>query len=98
MFWNITTIHHHHIFGKMFYCFACAATIGSFINSCECVYNFSSSVQIMNTETIKSGTILAWNTSQHYFVDIRKTKHFHREEKQFKVQRRKWKKIGCDKQ
>lgn len=96
MFWNITTIHHHHIFGKMFYCFACAATIGSFTNSCKHVYNFPSSVQ--NIKTRKSENIWAWNTSEHYFVNLHKTKRFHREKKQFKVQRRTWKKIGRDKQ
>lgn len=93
MFWNITTIHHHHILGKMLYCFASAATTGSFTNSCERIYNFPSSVQIMNIKTIKSENILAWNTSKHYFVDIHQTKHFHLEEKQFKVQRRMWKKL-----
>lgn len=93
VFWNITTVPHHHIFGKMFYCFACAATIGSCTNSCEHVYSFLSSVQMMNIKTIKSENILAWNTREHYFVDIYKTKHLHREEKQFKVQRRKWKKL-----
>lgn len=92
------SIPHHHIFGKIFYCFACAATIGSCTNSCEHIYNFPWNVQITNIKTIKSENILAWNTSKHYFVDIHKTKHLHREEKQFKVQRRKWKKIECDKQ
>lgn len=93
MFWNITTIHHCHILGKMFYCFACAAcAIGSFTNSCERIYNFPSSAQIMNIKTMKSENILVWNTSNHYF-GFHKTKHFNWEEKQFKVQRRMWKKL-----
>jgi len=32
----------------------------------------------MNVKTVRTGNVLASNAGEHYFVDIHKTKHFHR--------------------
>lgn len=91
MFWS--HYHRHHIFGKVFYYSACAASsTGSFHGRArtvkfKCIYNLPLSKWLMNIKTVKIGNILAWNTGEHYFADTHNPKHFHREEKQFQRQR-----------
>lgn len=78
---------------------ACASSVGSVQGRAQLSVNalIISSEWIMNTKTIRTGNILAWDTGVYYFVDTHNIKHFHEEKKQFQRQSGMWKKVVCDK-